>query len=146
MLQKYPHLFNEPSTSVLTVSAERTFWEKITILHKEAFRTNGNFPERYSRHYYDLYCMNSSYVKQNAFSNLELLERVATFKNRFYPANAARYYLAKPGTMRLMPPAECMQALESDYDHMKNMIYGQKPKFSDIIDCIQALEIEINHL
>jgi len=49
--EKYPNIFNEISTNILTVSAERTFWEKVTILHKEAFRTNGNFPERYSRHY-----------------------------------------------------------------------------------------------
>jgi predicted nucleotidyltransferase component of viral defense system len=144
--EKYPNIFNEPSTNVLTVSAERTFWEKITILHKEAFRTNGNFPERYSRHYYDLYCMNSSHVKQNAFSNLELLKRVATFKARFYPTNAARYDLAKPGTIRLIPPTECMKALENDYEHMQNMIYGQKPTFSNIMDCIQSLEIEINNL
>jgi hypothetical protein len=144
--EKYPRIFNKPSTSVLTVAAERTFWEKITILHKEAFRTNGIFPERYSRHYYDLYCMNSSVVKSNAFSDLKLLERVTTFKARFYPANSARYDLAKPRTMRLMPPDECMAALESDYSHMQNMIYGHKPNFSEIMDSIKTLETEINQL
>jgi predicted nucleotidyltransferase component of viral defense system len=144
--ENYPHIFSEPYTTVLTVSAERTFWEKITILHKEAFRTNGYFPERYSRHYYDIYCMNASDVKKNAFSNMELLERVATFKARFYPTNAARYDLAKPGTMRLMPPADFIIALESDYAHMQNMIYGHKPKFSDIMNCIQLMENEINNL
>ena len=58
--QQYPHVFQHPSTEILTVMPERTFWEKVTILHKEAFRTNGNFPSRYSRHYYDLYCMDRS--------------------------------------------------------------------------------------
>ncbi len=144
--EKYPHIFNIPSTCVVTVAAERTFWEKITILHKEAFRTNGIFPERYSRHYYDLYCMNNFPVKSNAFSDLKLLERVTTFKARFYPANSARYDLAKPKTMRLMPPDECVATLESDYYHMQNMIYGYKPNFSEIMGSIKTLETEINQL
>lgn len=144
--EKYPHIFNEPSTNVLTVAAERTFWEKITILHKEAFRTNGIFPERYSRHYYDLHCIIASTTKTNALSNLELLEHVATFKTRFYPANSARYDLAKPGSIKLMPPKEYLTALENDYMHMQNMIYGHKPKFSEIMESIKILETEINQL
>jgi predicted nucleotidyltransferase component of viral defense system len=144
--EKYPKIFSEPGTTVLTVSSERTFWEKVTILHKEAFRTNGHFPERYSRHYYDLYCMNVSSVKQNAFANLELLDRVVAFKARFYPTNVARYDLAKPGTLRLIPPDNCIQILERDYEHMQNMIYGYKPEFSEIMKSIQQLEKEINNL
>ncbi|MDO5845217.1 MAG: nucleotidyl transferase AbiEii/AbiGii toxin family protein, partial [Methanocorpusculum sp.] len=45
----YPKKFSQPSTDILTVLPERTFWEKVTILHSEAFRTN-NLPPRYSRH------------------------------------------------------------------------------------------------
>lgn len=144
--EKYPRIFNNQSTSILTVAAERTFWEKITILHKEAFRKNGISPERYSRHYYDIYCMNNSVVKANAFSNLKLLERVTTFKARFYPTNSARYDLAKPGTMKLIPPDECMNVLENDYSKMQNMIYGFKPNFSEIMRSIKTLETEINQL
>lgn len=44
--EQYPQIFQQPSTSLRTVSAERTFWEKVTILHKEAFRTNGKVPPR----------------------------------------------------------------------------------------------------
>ena len=83
--------------------AERTFWEKVTILHKEAFRTNEKFPSRYSRHYYDLYCMDKSETKKLAYADLLLLDHVVRFKSRFYPANVARYDLAKPGTMKLIP-------------------------------------------
>jgi hypothetical protein len=55
----YPRLFSRPECGVLTVEAERTFWEKATILHREAMRTErqGPMPPRYSRHYYDLWCM-----------------------------------------------------------------------------------------
>lgn len=144
--ERYPQAFKTTSTSVLTVMAERTFWEKVTILHKEAFRTNGKFPSRYSRHYYDLYCMDKSPVKVQAYADLALLERVVEFKARFYPANAARYDLARPGTMRLMPPEDCVPILAEDYEHMKNMIFGETPSFEEIMDTIRRMEAEINAL
>ena len=144
--QQYGRIFQNPSTSVLTVMPERTFWEKVTILHKEAFRTNGNFPARYSRHYYDLFCMDASPVKAAAFRNLDLLARVVTFKDRFYPAGNAHYDLAKPGTMRLLPPEDCLPVLRDDYAHMRNMLFGEIPSFEEIMACIARLEKEINSL
>ena len=40
------------------IALERTFWEKATILHHEANRPEHlEMPQRYSRHYYDLYRM-----------------------------------------------------------------------------------------
>jgi len=144
--EHYPQAFNTPSTSVLTVMAERTFWEKVTILHKEAFRTNSKFPSRYSRHYYDLYCMDKSPVKARAYADLPLLERVVAFKGRFYPTNAARYDLAHPGTMRLMPLEDCVPVLAEDYEHTKNMIFGAKPCFEEIMGALRRIEAEINAL
>lgn len=38
--EQYRRLFTQAETSVITVAAERTFWEKVTILHKEANRIN----------------------------------------------------------------------------------------------------------
>lgn len=144
--QQYGRIFQNPTTSVLTVMPERTFWEKVTILHKEAFRTNENFPARYSRHYYDLFCMDASPVKAAAFGNLDLLARVVTFKDRFYPAGNAHYDLAKPGTMRLLPPEDCLPVLRDDYAHMRNMLFGEIPSFEEIMTCIARLEKEINSL
>jgi hypothetical protein len=74
------------------------------------------------------------------------LERVVAFKVRFYPTNAARYDLAHPGAMRLMPPEDCVPVLEEDYEHMKNMIFGTQPSFEEIIDTIRRMEAEINTL
>ena len=144
--KQYPQVFTQPDTDILTVLPERTFWEKVTILHKEAFRTNGNFPARYSRHYYDLCCMERSDVNGKAYADQELLERVVLIKARFYPAGNAHHDEAKPGTMRLMPPEDCMKQLRDDYDHMRNMIYGFRPEFDEVMDCLQRLEREINDL
>ena len=144
--EQYPQIFRQPGTTLRTVAPERTFWEKVTILHKEAFRTNGKIPPRYSRHYYDLWCMGQSPVKEAAFQDLDLLRQVVTFKDRFYPSGSAHYELASPGTLRLMPPDDCLTALRNDYEHMKNMIFGEKPEFEEILTTIQEIEREINKL
>lgn len=142
--EQYRHLFKQPVTCVLTVAAERTFWEKATILHKEAFRSNGKFPERYSRHYYDIYCMAKSTVKFSALNNLPLLERVVDFKSRFYHSGTAHYELARKGTLRLMPPENCIQALRADYKEMEAMIFGERPAFEEMMEAVRDLEQELN--
>ena len=71
----YPKLFTSPETQVYTVEPERTFWEKVTILHREALRTpeRGPMQPRYSRHYYDLWCMARSSVRTSAFDDMALV-------------------------------------------------------------------------
>lgn len=144
--QLYERLFAQPSTDVLTVLPERTFWEKVTILHREAFRPEDRpFPSRYSRHYYDLYKMMKSSVKDSALADKNLLERVVKFKDKFYHCPWARYDLAKCSTMRLLPPDYNMTKLRADYEHMQNMLFGEKPIFDEIMDTMAKLEEEINH-
>ncbi len=143
--EQYARLFEQPSTEVLTVLPERTFWEKVTILHREAFRPEDRpFPSRYSRHYYDLYKMMRTPVKDNALSDNDLLERVVKFKDKFYRCPWARYDLAKRGTMKLLPPDYNMAKLRSDYEHMQNMLFGIKPSFDEIMNAMAQLEEEIN--
>jgi len=145
----YQHLFTQPTTSVLTVLPKRTFWEKVTILHMEANRPEEkSMPPRYSRHYYDLFCMSDEKagVKKEAFADLELLTKVVDFKEKFYRSSWAGYDHAKPGTMKLIPPARAMEALEEDYAHMQAMLFSDRPDFQTLIKCIQALETEINQL
>ena len=142
---QYGRLFEQSTTEVLTVLPERTFWEKVTILHREAFRAvEREFPSRYSRHYYDLYRMAKTSVKENALTDVALLARVVKFKDKFYHCLWAFYELAKPGTMRLMPPEYSVEKLYTDYEHMQNMLFGQKPSFDEILDGIKTLEKEIN--
>ena len=140
----YPQIFNQIETEILTTTPERSFWEKATILHQEAFRPEGSkVPSRYSRHYYDLYCMCKSGIKDSAIKMPELLTAVADFKAKFYPRNWARYELARAGKLKLMPPKHSIEALKSDYVAMKSMIYGEYVGFDDILVEIEELEIEI---
>ena len=36
--------------------------------------------------------------------------------------------------------------LHLNYDHMKDMIYGEKPSFDEIMETLAKLEAEINRL
>ena len=143
--EEYPNIISSPEIKLLATTPERTFWEKATILHQEAFRPDGSLvPTRYSRHYYDIYCMCKNGIKDSALSDPKLLEDVAEFKNKFYPRKWARYDLARFGTIRLMPALHSVDRLRKDYSAMKSMIYGKYPSFEDVLKVIEELEKEIN--
>ncbi|MBF0387605.1 MAG: nucleotidyl transferase AbiEii/AbiGii toxin family protein [Candidatus Omnitrophica bacterium] len=143
----FPHLFSFAQCKVKAIKAERTFWEKATILHREAFRSEKSKPQtHYSRHYYDLARMSRSPVKCEALKDIELLQMVVEFKRRFYPCGWAKYELAKPGSMRLMPPEHVEKVLRDDYEAMRIMVFGEYSSFDDILQELRSLEGEINSL
>jgi hypothetical protein len=143
--QAFPRFFGQTEFPARVIRAERTFWEKATILHHEAYRPlESPLPARYSRHYYDLAQMSAAPVKAAALADMELLAAVVAFKQRFYPRPWARYDLAARGTLRLVPPAGMLKALEADYRAMADMIFGRAPAFADIVARLRALEAEIN--
>lgn len=48
--------------------------------------------------------------------------------------------------MQLVPNDAAIKDLSADYEHMKDMIYGEKPTFDEILEMIRTLEKEINEL
>lgn len=143
--EAFPQFFKQADCAVQAIRAERTFWEKATILHHEANRPESSpQPLRYSRHYYDLAMMAAAPVKGAALADLALLEDVVAFKQRFYRRPWAHYELAKPGTFRLVPAEHVLAAVEKDYVQMRNMIFGRYPDFGEIKGTLRKLETEIN--
>lgn len=144
--EAYPDKFSDASASIRTTTPERTFWEKITILHREAFRIKDSpLPLRMSRHYYDVYRMTKLGILARALQDLELLNQVAAFKVKFYLQKWAHYELAKPGTLRLTPPDYNLKPLERDYAAMSGMIYGERPEFEELITEIIKIEHKFDH-
>jgi len=127
------------------VRPERPFWEKATILHQEANRpAEESMPSRHSRHYYDMYQMGHSFVKDKASADLGLLERVVAFKEKFYRTPWANLEDAAPGTLKLTPPAFRITQLRRDYTAMQEMITGVRPSLDEIVSYMGELEGEIN--
>ena len=145
--EAFPQLFTQADCAVQAIRAERTFWEKATILHHEANRPPDNQqPLRYSRHYYDMAMMAAAPVKDAALADLELLGDVVAFKTRFYPRSWAQYDQATPGTFKLVPSGHVLAAVEKDYVRMRNMIFGRYPTFDEMMATLHSLEREINAL
>jgi hypothetical protein len=139
-----PQVFENPACEVVAIAAERTFWEKATILHQEAHR-KAQIPRRYSRHYYDLYKLAVSRIRTSALAAPKLLEDVVAFKRRFYPCSWARYDLAVPGSLKLLPTASSqLKDLAADYDAMQIMLFGTPPEFGEILEELRKLEADIN--
>ncbi|MCL2440346.1 MAG: nucleotidyl transferase AbiEii/AbiGii toxin family protein [Treponema sp.] len=129
------------------IKPERTFWEKITILHHEHHRpVTSPLQPRYSRHYYDVYKMGNNEVKNIALANTELLIEVVNFKKRFYPRGWANYDAALPGTICILPAKYNIQSLAEDYIKMQKMLFGEIPQWDTILSNLQKLEIEINKI
>jgi hypothetical protein len=143
----FPNLFKNPMTSIRTIVAERTFWEKATILHQEAHRgPEKPLPRHYSRHYYDLYRLSLLPIRDSALARIDLLQDVAQFKMRFYRCPWAMYEDAKPGSLKLLPLQHHVAELKRDYQAMQGMLFGQIPNFEKIMTELGSLEKIIDNL
>ena len=144
---EYGNQITKNEITVSTVDAERSFWEKITILHKLAnWSIDKPLPRRYSRHYYDVYCMSKNIIKEMAFKKKNLLDKDIKFKELVYRSNTSGYETAKIGMLKLVPKEEHIKELDKDYKLMQDMIFGEKYSWDEIIKEMKVLEVEINNL
>lgn len=145
--ESFPQLFKQRTGNVKAIIAERTFWEKATILHHEANRPeDSKLPLRYSRHYYDLAMLTLSDIKHTALEQVDLLKNVVEFKQKFYPRTWAKYDECLIGKLKLTPPDYRISGLNADYKQMRTMIFGDYPEFNEILSILHKLEDEVNKL
>ena len=143
--EQFPQGFKTPNCVVKVLLAERTFWEKATILHAEFHRpAEKPMPERFSRHYCDFYELIRKGVAKSATAKPELLARVAQHKSLFFKTSWARYGEATKGSLRIAPPEQRVKALRGDYAQMQQMFFGEPPEFDNIIARLQQWEREFN--
>ncbi len=143
--EDFSNVFKEAGCKVRVLAAERTFWEKATILHMwHHAPADKKFRDRQSRHYYDVVRLYEHGLGKAAIKDIELLLKVAKHKEVFFPAAWARYADAKPGTLRLVPRDARLPELEQDYRKMQEMIFGEAPEFEHLLAVLRQIEAEIN--
>jgi hypothetical protein len=131
--------------SVVALEVERTFWEKATILHAEYHRpASQKIPARFARHYSDMASLWNHPSREAALRDLELLERVVLFKQRFFASGWAHYDSAKPGSLRLHPAASRVEELKRDFNAMEAMFLGEPPIFEDVLAVLRDAEKQLN--
>ncbi|NDB70004.1 MAG: nucleotidyl transferase AbiEii/AbiGii toxin family protein [Methylocystaceae bacterium] len=89
----YPQFFDTISCNVHVLTAERTFWEKATILH--ALYHGTKIRDRMSRHYYDTYVLAEKGIADAALQDTSLLAQVVRNKSLMYADNKASYETAE---------------------------------------------------
>ena len=145
--EQFPQLFEETTCKINCLSINRTFWEKLTILHALYHkREDSKLTARCSRHYYDIYRL----LKQKNrlgidTDNLDLLATVREHKKLFFKSSWANYDTAVPGSLRLVPPVSRRPELAEDYRlTLRDMLYGEKPTFDEILVKIANFEEMFN--
>lgn len=132
---------------VRVLAAERTFWEKATILHMiHNYPEGKNVPPRMSRHYYDLFAMVDTPIYKKSLEKIALLKNVSEHKALFFKANWAHYEEAKPGSLRLLPRDKQINRLKADYRQMQEMFFEDPPSFDNILERLKTVEEEINKI
>lgn len=133
-----------PGFEVRVVAPERTFWEKISLLHEENHRQEAP-SSRLARHYYDLWCLERGGVAERAMRDFALFERVAEHRRIFFRRQAQAQADLKPGTVRLVPSSEALSRWKSDYQAMVGtMFFRAPPDFVTIIASAERIEERIN--
>jgi predicted nucleotidyltransferase component of viral defense system len=135
-----------PSATLTVLAAERTFWEKVTLLHYECNLGEVDKLERKSRHWYDVYRLAKLEIGSKALKDLELLQDVVKHKTAFFNKKGANYQQCVECNVRLIPNDELRSALERDYKKMvrEGMFSGEVPEFTVILDELRQLESRIN--
>ena len=145
----YPQAsFAMPAIQIPTVLPERTFLEKIFLLHEEFSKpTQAIRVERLSRHLYDVYQLSKTLIKQSALNDNELYETIVKHRYNFTRISKVDYNLHQPKTINPIPPDEVIKAWKADYKTMLlEMIFGDAPTFEELIKELKVLRTEINNL
>lgn len=138
--------FAESQIIVPTVNPERTFLEKVFLLHEEYQRPPEKIRvERLSRHLYDIEKLSQTPYFQKAMNDKELYHTIIAHREKFSRLGGVDYTKHLPEYIRIIPPENLLPLWEDDYERMKNsMIYGEKISFSELIMRIDKVQKTIN--
>lgn len=136
-----------PTARVTVLSPQKTFWEKLTLIHYECNRpTLKEDANRISRHWYDVAMLSNHEIGKQAINNRELLEEVIKIQKTFYNASFARFENCLSGNFCLIPNDHYLKLLYDDFNKMlsNKMFYEEQPNFNEIVVTIKKLQKQIN--
>lgn len=130
------------NSDIRAAPPEKTFLEKVFLLH-ELFVTNRcQKADRKSRHLYDIEQMMDKDFAQRAIKNDVFWNSINRHRARFSSIHGVNYTRDLWKEIRLTPPEEFMSLWTEDYKYMQQyMIYdGTSVSFSDLMIRMHDLE------
>lgn len=141
--------FALPLFEVPAVNPERTFLEKLFLLHEEFHRPAEKMRvDRLSRHLYDVYQLTKAEISGKAINDKELYETIVAHRYKFSRVSDVDYNNHNPKTLNPIPIPEVIGEWKADYAKMlEDMIYKeQKPNFGDLIANLNELRTQLQTL
>ena len=131
------------------VNPERTYLEKIFLLHEEFQKPQQKMRvERMSRHLYDVIRLKESEFGTKAFSdNLELYQTIVKHRRQMNALQGIDYDKHNPEFINPIPPPALIPEWKKDYEFMQEaMIFGASLSFEELIQELQILKQTINEM
>lgn len=140
------NLFTDKPITIPLVNPERTFLEKIFLLHEEIQKEPKKIRvERLSRHLYDIEKLSQTEHAETALKNFELYDAIVKHRSKFTAISGIDYDYHKHKNIKFIPPDNMLTLWKKDYDEMKaSMIYGQPLLFDELINRLTKLQKRIN--
>ena len=140
--------FVEPPFAVSVVRPERTFLEKVMLLHEEFAKPMAEVrTERMSRHLYDLERMLHTDIAERALNDEKLYRAVVEHRRKFVNLKGFDYDTLYPQYLSLEIPADVLPLWRKDYENMQgSMIYGKSVSFDELLTEIRQLNALIRQL
>ncbi len=140
--------FSDNPITIPVVNPERTFLEKIFLLHEEFQKPFGKIRvERLSRHLYDIEKLYQTEYAEIALQDKELFNTIVRHRSKFTAISGIDYAKHNPANIKFIPPDSFIKMWEADYAEMKgSMIYGQPLEFNELINNLTELQRRINEL
>ncbi|WP_292448546.1 nucleotidyl transferase AbiEii/AbiGii toxin family protein [Methylibium sp.] len=131
--------------NVTTVKPERTFWDKVIILHglrqwhdrRGELRHGG---QRVSRHYYDVHQLMHAAPAHGWHADHALAIDCARHARLFFGSIDLGLDTAAPGTFTLTPSPAMQDALTRDYEAMAGMVFGEMPPLGVVLAPVEKLD------
>ncbi len=144
--EQYPDAaFAEPPIVTRAVSAERTFLEKLFLMHEELAKPTEQIRvSRMSRHLYDLAMMSMSGVADRALGDEDLYRRVVEHRRKFIGLKDFNYDTLYPSSLKIVPPESISEQWREDYRIMEEqMVYGKAPDYDSLMSTIITLNEQV---
>jgi nucleotidyltransferase AbiEii toxin of type IV toxin-antitoxin system len=143
--ETFPENFREKSAEIPVLDCQRTFWEKVTLLHAENHRPDPNkLKPRMARHWSDVAVISTAERLRDDKLSVDLLGQVIRFKKIYFAANWAQYDTAVPGSLRIVPREPLQAILRKGYQEMQEMLPTKPLCFAEILERLGVLEARIN--
>ena len=137
--------FADKAITIPVVNPERTFLEKIFLLHEEFQKSQDKIRvERLSRHLYDIEKLSQTEYADIALHDTDLYNTIVKHREKFTPISGIDYTNHSPDKINFIPPDTILKDWQQDYEIMaQTMIYDNPLPFDELIKRLTELQKRI---